>query len=257
MAEETHDLAEPGPKDLSAGQAFWGGVQCGCGLPGVIMGASFLGFGSLVQSADHGLWVGLVSTATGWALPGQVVGIELHATGASLVTVGLAIFLANLRLLPLVLTLQPSLNQSCVHRWRHFVHAHLIAVTTWVISRRRFPELEPSARLPFFLGFGITLWHISLAGTAVGYALADLMPTPVTLGLVFLNPLYFSLLLIGDLVGRLRVLAIGLGAVTGPPLILMLGDWGLLLAGVAAGSLAVLLSRRPARTRASQAAGRG
>jgi predicted branched-subunit amino acid permease len=60
----------------------------------------------------------------------------------------------------------------------------------------------------------------------------------VTLGLVFLNPIYFMLVFVADARHRARILALVVGAVTGPPLHLVSPDWGLLATGVLAGSLA-------------------
>jgi predicted branched-subunit amino acid permease len=72
----------------------------------------------------------------------------------------------------------------------------------------------------------------------------------VSLGLVFLNPIYFLLVFIVDLQQRLRALALVSGAVLGPPLHALSPDWGLLLAGLVAGTAAFAIdhamrSRRP------------
>ena len=64
------------------------------------------------------------------------------------------------------------------------------------------------------------------------------MPLYVTLGLVFLNPIYFMLVFAADARRRARLLALVLGAVAGPSLYLVATDWSLLLTGLSAGSLA-------------------
>ena len=64
------------------------------------------------------------------------------------------------------------------------------------------------------------------------------MPAEVTLGLVFLNPIYFMLVFAADARRRARVLALVLGALAGPSLYLVATDWSLLLTGLIAGSLA-------------------
>jgi predicted branched-subunit amino acid permease len=75
------------------------------------------------------------------------------------------------------------------------------------------------------------------------------VPHPVTLGLVFLNPIYFLLLFAADLASRPRLMALGFGAALGPVLHLITPDWGLLLCGLIAGSLAFALDRARARRR--------
>src|SRR3546814_12543899 len=81
------------------------------------------------------------------------------------------------------------------------------------------------------------LGSLCLVTTAVGFYLAGLLPGFVTLGLVFLNPIYFMLVFVADARHRARVLALAFGAVAGPPLHLVSPDWGLLTTGVLAGSL--------------------
>jgi predicted branched-subunit amino acid permease len=96
-------------------------------------------------------------------------------------------------------------------------------------------------RLPYFMGFAGTLWGVSLVTTGFGFALAGAVPLPVTLGLVFINPIYFMLMTAADVRSRARVLAAVLGAAGGPALYLLTPDWSLLLAGVGAGTLGFLL----------------
>jgi predicted branched-subunit amino acid permease len=69
------------------------------------------------------------------------------------------------------------------------------------------------------------------------------MPQYVTLGLVFLNPIYFMLIFVADFRQPERALALGLGAVAGPLLHLVDPDWGLLATGLIAGTAAFLIIR--------------
>ncbi|WP_051340705.1 AzlC family ABC transporter permease [Azospirillum halopraeferens] len=222
-------------------------VRDALGIPGVVLFASYVGFGSLVRESGLGLPEGLVSTATGWALPGQVALVELYAVGASIVTIALAVALTNTRLLPMVVTIMPLLRDDRAPRWWFYALAHVVAVTSWANGMRRLPALAPGDRLRWFAAYGAVLWSATMAGTAAGFFLAGLVPKPVTLGLVFLNPVYFLLLFAEDLRDRAKVLALGLGAVTGPVLHLAAPAYGLLATGLAAGTLAFLLDRILAR----------
>src|SRR3546814_14067854 len=87
------------------------------------------------------------------------------------------------------------------------------------------PTLPPGQRLPYFAAFGTALWSICLVTTALGFYLAGLLPGFVTLGLVFLNPIYFMLVFVADARPRARVLALVAGAPTGPPLHLLSPHW--------------------------------
>lgn len=207
-------------------------------MPSIVLGASYIGFGSLVRESGLGVWLGLFSTLSAWALPGQVALVELHGVGASLVVISLAVALTNARLMPMTITLMPLIHDPAVPRWRYYVYSHFVAVTAWAFSMRRCPEMPRDVRLPYFIGFASVLWAASLIGTAVGFLLADAVPQEITLGLVFLNPIYFMLILATDLRHRARVLALGLGAVLGPALHTVSHDWGLMLTGLIAGTVA-------------------
>lgn len=223
--------------------AFAAGAADAVGAPAIVLGASFLGFGSLCRESGLSLWLGLASTATGWALPGQIAMVELYAVGASLAVILLAVGLTNARLLPMTVVLMPLLRAHGVRRWRYYLAAHFVAVTAWTFSMQRFPAMRAEERLPYYMGMTLTLWPLTLVATAAGYLLAGALPDYVTLGLVFLNPIYFMLIFVADFRQPERALALLLGAVAGPLLHLVEPDWGLLATGLIAGSAAFLLTR--------------
>lgn len=227
----------------SRARAYQVGVWRAFSAPAVILGSSYLGFGALVRESELPLWLGLFSTATGWALPGQVVLVELLAVGASLLSIAFVVALTNARLLPMAVALMPSLRAPSTPTWQYYTAAHWVAVTGWAEAMRRNPYLPPSERLPYFVGFASTLWVITLCATALGFFLAGRVPDAVTLGLVFLNPIYFMLVFAADVRQRGRIMALGIGACIGPPLHWLTPDWGLLLAGLIGGSLAFGLDR--------------
>ncbi len=225
------------------------GARRALGIPAVVVGASYIGFGALVHQAGLSVWHGLFSTVTGWAQPGQVALVELYAVGSSVLIISAAVTLTAIRLLPLAVTLMPLIRAPGVPRWQYYLAAHVISVTTWVAAVRDCPRLPAAQRLPYFTGFACTAWLITVATTAIGFALAGAVPLPVTLGLVFINPLYFMLAIAGDVRSRTRILAAIFGALCGPPLYLLTPEWSLLIAGVGAGSLGFVIGgmgRKPA-----------
>lgn len=223
--------------------AALGGARRAIGIPALVLGSSFLGFGALVHQAGFGLWAGIASTATAWALPGQVAMLELYAVGAPLAVLAASIALVNARLLPMTITLMPAIRGRGMPRWAYYLAANWIAVTAWAAALRECPNLPENERLPFFFGMSITLWVVTLATTAIGYALAGAVPLYVTLGLVFLNPIYFMLVFAADVHRRPWVLALLFGGLAGPLFHLLSPDWGLLLTGLVAGTAAFGASR--------------
>jgi predicted branched-subunit amino acid permease len=227
-----------GRRFASPRAAALAGLRDSIGVPMLVLGSSYLGFGSLVQGAGLDVWLGLFSTFTGWALPGQIVVIELYSLGSSLLVVAAAVAMTNARLLPMTVTLMPYLRAPGTPRWRYYLVSHFVAVTAWAAAMRLCPSLPENQRLPYFAGFGTAMWSMCLVTTATGYYLAGGLPGIVTLGLVFLNPIYFMLVFVADARHRARMLALVIGALLGPPLHLVSADWGLLITGVLAGSLA-------------------
>lgn len=227
-------------KDMAPRAALVEGMRRAAGVPMIVLAASYLGFGVLCRESGLTLDQSVLSTATGWALPGQIALVEMYAVGSSWLAIVLAVALSNARLLPMTVTLLPFLRHPGTPRWRYFLASHYVAVTGWANAMQICPTLTTRARLPFFFGFVLLLWSSTLVTTTVGYFLPQLLPVSVTLGLVFLNPLYFMLIFIADMRARVRALALGLGALAGPLFHLLSPDWGLLMTGLVAGTIAFL-----------------
>ena len=231
------------PTPAGDARALRRGLCEGVGMPGLVIFGSFLGFGSLVHGSGIGLLAGMVSSVTTWALPGQIAMVELYGIGASLLVTVMAVWLTNTRLMPMVITLMPHLRHRRGIGWRHYLIAHFIAITSWAVALKRCPELPPEDRFSWFTGLALGLWGMSLLGTAIGFWLAGSLPVPVTLGLVFLNPCYFTLLFVADFGPRARLLALLLGGGLGPALHLVTPDWGLLITGIVGGTAAFFADR--------------
>src|SRR3546814_12726966 len=135
--------------------------------------------------------------------------------------------MTTVRRLPMALSLSPQLRTPGTSRWPYYGAAHLIAIKGWVHAMRRCPNLPEEERLPFLFGFSGALWAICLAATAAGYHLAGSVPPYVSLGLVFLNPIHFMLVLTADLKHSACLRAMALGAVLRPVFLLLHPGWGL------------------------------
>ena len=225
-------------------RAAWkGGATEALGVPAAVLGAGYIGFGALAYDADFSLALALFSTMTIWALPGQIALIELRELGTAAPALVLAVMLTSARFLPMAVTLLPLLRHPAYRSWHYYVAGHFVAMTGWAVAVRRCPMLPRDQRLPYFLGFATALWLACLASTAAGYFASGIMHGLVTLGLVFLNPIYFILILGGEVRHRQGVLALLCGAFAGPLMQLLTPQWGLLAAGVLGGTLAFGLDR--------------
>ena len=225
-------------------EAMWLGVREASRVPALIMSASFVGFGSLVHDAGWTLGQGIATTVSTWALPGQIMLIEMFSAGAPLLAIAVSVGMINARLFPMVVSLLPMVRKPGISGWIYFVLANVIAVTTWMGVMLRIPYLKPEHRFSYLVGFGCLLWFISPFFTAIGFFASDTLPRPISIGLVFLNPLYFTLLFLVDLKKPSKLIALLLGAVLGPLLFTISSDWSLLLTGIIGGTAAYFLGQR-------------
>ncbi len=245
---DAHDQAsELLPPAMGVSAAIRAGAHAAALAPALVLGASYVGFGSYVGAHGLGLDFALFNTFTAWALPGQLAATELYLAGSGLLAVALAVALANMRLAPMTVVMMPVVHVAGRAAWRSYAAAFFVAVTCWAMTMMTAPRLARADRLSWFIGCSLTLWSASLAGTAVGFYAAEYLPRPLTLALVFLNPLYFMLLFLQDLRDRARLYALVSGAALGVPFHLLTPEWGLLFAGLAGGTAAAALARRRRR----------
>ena len=233
----------------SVSAAFFEGTKDALGVPAAVLAAGMIGFGAFALEHDLSLWLALACTAGIWALPGQIVLLETHASGAPGYLTVLAVLVTNARFLPMTMSLLPVIRHPRYGRSSLYVLAQLISMTGWAWAMRACPGMVQERRLPYFFGFAAACWAVSIVATAVAYSVAGGFPAALRIGLVFLAPVYFFVILIGDARTVLAVLALACGAVAGPLFYLASPQWSVLLAGFVGGTAAHLLDRAIRRKR--------
>lgn len=232
----------PDHQDKNFRALFFMGARDAFSLPAFMVAASMLGYGAMVHSAGLGLGVAIVSTLGIWGLPGQVAFIEYMLLGAPLASMMIGVSLANMRFLPMTLSLVPMFKGSkSGWRWR-YLWAQFMSVNTWVGLLRRVPELGPDQRAAFYTGFSVLCMSAGAVGVTTGFLLAEAMPFYVTVTLVFLNPIYFAFVFAAMRV-RACLLAFAAGAIAGPLIYLLTPEWSLPIAGVLAGTVGFYLDQ--------------
>ena len=178
------------------------------------------------------------STVFIWALPGQLIMVEMHGLGAPFVATVVAVMLSSARFLPMAVMLLPELRDPRHASWKYYVLAQFLSLSGWSMAVVRFPGLQRAERLAWLSGFALTLMAVCAISTAFGYVGADRLPPLVKLCLVFMVPVYYLLILLGA--ARERVAAFGLacGAIAGPLAYLATPDWSVVLGGLGGGTLA-------------------
>ena len=213
------------------------------GFPSITLLASMTGFGSLVHESGLPLGIAIAATAGIWGLPGQLTLVEMHVAGASAFFVILGVALANARFLPMVVSFMPLMNaEGSRTRW-DFALVQMLSINSWAAGLKRFPEIERKFRRRYYIVFAVICMSAGILGTVIGYFGVGLMPRPIALGLIFMNPLFFAVLLAG-VQSRPSMIALIVGAPLGIMFHLVVPDLDLLLTGAVGGSLAFWLNNR-------------
>jgi len=231
----------------SESAAFRGGAREALGVPAAVLGAGFVGYGSLAGEHGYSIAQVVVATAAIWALPGQLILIEMNAVGASALAIIAAVAMSGARFLPMTMTLTPVLRDARYGPGTLYPAAQLVSMTTWAAAMQGSPGIAAAWRVPYFVGFGAACLATSAICAAAGFLLAGALPPLVRLGFVFLAPVYFFVILIGDARTRLAAVALGCGAIAGPLFHLVSPQWSVLGAGFAGGTLAYFLQRMHGR----------
>jgi predicted branched-subunit amino acid permease len=255
---------EAGIRDVAGGGYDWrwlgNGARHALTLPGLVMAMSFLGFGALVHSLNFPLEAALLMDVFMWALPGQVVFVDVFSRGVPLLLAALAVTLTAVRLLPMVVLVLARARLPGASRWPEYVAAHFIAATLWVMSEMFMEKVPRCGRVPWIIGLGSALMAGMVVATVAGWHLTGRLPPPVAAALVFFTPAFFLLALADGARRHADWLAIGLGLVIGPVMHLVWPDVDLLAAGLVGGTIAHLLAcerkgkAQPARRRAGERA---
>lgn len=214
------------------------------GIPAAVLVAGYLGYGALAATHDIPFAVAVASTAVIWALPGQIVFVEMHTLGAPLAATVLAVMLSSARFLPMTVMLMPEMRDARHRSWKYYVVAQLLSLSGWTLAVARFPELPREERLHWFYGVVMVLISVSALSTAAGYLGADRLPPLARLTLVFTVPMYYLLILTGAVRERIAALGLACGALAGPLAYLLTPEWSVPLGGLAGGTLAYLIVRR-------------
>ncbi len=226
--------------------AFIGGVKDALGPPAIVLFAGMVGFGAMGRTNGLDLWfTGFCSTVM-FALPGQIILLEMILSHSSLTAIALAVTLTSARFVTMTLTLFPQFSEKDKKNKLAFAAVHFLAMTAWAVSMREFPKIKMEYRQSYFVGLGLFCWTLALPATALGYLLAGIVSKTVTIGLIFINPLFF-VLTFTEIKASWSRFAVLMGCILGPIFYSLDPDSSLLLSGLMGGTFAYWVDRRYVR----------
>lgn len=225
-----------------AGRIFKKAIVDSLSLPAFILLTTMMGFGSLARSAGFSPEMSALATALIWGLPGQLAMVELTTTGQALFAIIFACSLANARFFPMVVSFIPSMTRDKTSFFKLIVFAQLLSINSWAMCMRQFPDIAAEFRKLYFVVFATSIMSAAIIGTLIGYYISAILPDALLLGLIFLSPLFFALVLSAVARAGERASLI-LGCAVVPLAHLYFPEVDLLITGVVGGSLGYLLGR--------------
>ncbi|MGB0844930.1 MAG: AzlC family ABC transporter permease [Alphaproteobacteria bacterium] len=223
---------------------FFQGLRDAALGPVWMLGASMMGFGALMRAKGHEWYEGIFSNLTAFALPGQVILIELYEPTASLIAIWLAVAASSVRLMPMAVVFITAVCPKGVAMWKQLLLGHVIAITAWVYVLNKRDTLTRDQLWPYANGFAWTMFFGVLPFPVFGYFAGDIFPPVVAMAFLMFMPIYFATLFSAEWKHRGRFMAILLGAVLGPPLYTLDPNWGLIVTGLVSGTTAFLIDKR-------------
>ena len=212
-------------------------------LPAFILFFTMMGFGSLAHSAGFGPEMAALASLLIWGLPGQLAMVELTSTGQGLMAIVFACSLANARFLPMVVSFLPTLAREGASLPRMLLDAQLLSINSWAMCMREFPRVEAAYRHRYYVTFASSILLAAVAGTLLGYHSAALLPAALVLGLIFVSPLFFALVL-SAVPRRAERISMLLGCATIPVAHHLWPEMDLLITGLVGGSVGFALGKR-------------
>ncbi|MCP4878883.1 MAG: AzlC family ABC transporter permease [Gammaproteobacteria bacterium] len=211
-------------------------------LPAFILFFTMMGFGSLARGAGFSAEMSALSSMLIWGLPGQLAMVELTSTGQGIIAIVFACSLANARFLPMVVSFVPAMARGRASLPRMLLDAQLLSINSWAVCLREFPHIEPEFRHRYYVTFASSILFAAIIGTLTGYHGAVLLPGSMVLGLIFVSPLFFALVL-SAVPGRAERFSMIFGCVTIVLAHYLFPSVDVLIAGGVGGSIGFALNK--------------
>ena len=98
--------------------AFWTGIRDAAGAPALVLFAGMVGFGAMGRTNGLDVWFTSFTSIFMFALPGQVILLEMAITGSSVLAIALAVTLTATRFITMTVTLFPQFHKLDLHHHR-------------------------------------------------------------------------------------------------------------------------------------------
>ena len=209
--------------------------------PAIALACCFVAIGALLKNVGFNIHESVLSTLLIYALPGSLVMAESILIGASLLSIFIAVWFVNARLYPMAVSLFPLMMDDSQPKWKYYLSCHFLAVTSWLIAKESYKNINKRYRIDFWIGIGTGTISVAILTTIFGYLSADYLNKNVMIGLAIVNPVYFFCMMISAMKNLSISVAVICGTILGPVIYLYSTEWSLLFAGLISGTIAFLV----------------
>jgi|TARA_B100000424_G_C22816506_1_gene436967 predicted branched-subunit amino acid permease len=216
----------------------------GANSPALALAASFIAIGALLKNVGFSLQESIFSTLFTYALPGSLVMAETLIIGGSLLNIFIAVWLVNVRLYPMTVSLMPLLIHKDQPKWKYYLSCHFVAVSSWLIVKDKYLKLEKINRIDFWFGIGSATWAIAILSTIIGFFASDYLNKNIMIGLAIVNPIYFTCMMIDSMKTIQVKISIISGSILGPIFYNLSQEWCILFGGFIAGTIAYIIGEK-------------
>ena len=216
----------------------------GANSPALALAASFIAIGALLKNVGFSLQESIFSTLFTYALPGSLVMAETLIIGGSLLNIFIAVWLVNVRLYPMTVSLMPLLIHKDQPKWKYYLSCHFVAVSSWLIVKDKYLKLEKINRIDFWFGIGSATWAIAILSTIIGFFASDYLNKNIMIGLAIVNPIYFICMMIDSMKTIQVKISIISGSILGPIFYNLSQEWCVLFGGFIAGTIAYIIGEK-------------
>jgi predicted branched-subunit amino acid permease len=203
-----------------------------------------IGFGTLASEASVPMLHALIIMAGLWSMPGLIAFVDLYNSGIGILALVIATGIANVRVLPVTIATIPEIRTSQKVKPAHFFYAQFNSVNAYLGLLNVKQKIEDRRLLTqYFVGFCMGTVFLGSVGVTVGMTLAGSVSPEILRILIFVTSLYILLLAASSRRPSI-LLSIAAGGLVVPYAQTLSADWGVVVGGVLAGTIAYFIARR-------------
>lgn len=208
---------------------------------GLALGVTFIAIfsGYAIAAIQKGLEPALtfLFTVIVFAAPAQYAVVDMIGSGAALWQLILVGILMNVRFFIMSLTMSHFVRQVPLKKllpWTYFVAASPFLLALFDKRKNRDADF-----LKFFIGVVCAGLPLTYAGTLLGIVVQSGLPPLLTFAALLFFPVYFTVLIVGDVKKRLEIFTVLASFFLAPFIELAMPGWGIILSALVAATAAI------------------